>query len=288
MNIKVLESHHFNPQIYDQLQKYLVKHGLPKIGFYHVVAIREQSVIAVGILYQNRKHPYRDYLLVYDSEGSLESSLLTEFICRLEENSKRKRLQLLLNSKNTYLYQLLELNGFYVVRTTYLIELNKLNCIDITKRKTKKLNQMFLNEWIEFKRLFHSNYSQYHEDVNPLAKDISPNQLFETLENINLEKSKILFSEDNDRTSVESSIIAYILIGDYDDNSIEIAYLGGLYEESINVYLDFFQNEFHLLLMKYKTIYFEADDSDYYAFTLIKKLNCDLSNSLKTFIKDIN
>lgn len=65
MNIKILESHYLNSQTNQLLQQYLTKHHLPKKGFYHVVAIRDQTILALGMLYINKTHPYRDYILFH-------------------------------------------------------------------------------------------------------------------------------------------------------------------------------------------------------------------------------
>ncbi|MFZ0024315.1 hypothetical protein [Acinetobacter sp.] len=283
MNIKILESHHFNSQTNELLQQYLIEHHLPKIGFYHVVAIKDHTIIALGMLYTNNTHPHRDYILFHDVQDYLEPSIFSKLINFLEKNSKIKRLQLLLNSRDTHLHKLLELHGFYIARTSYLIELTRLNEIitDTRTIRTKSLNHMSLDEWIEFKKLFHFNYSRYHESVNRLAQEIPPNQLFENLENINLAQSRILLNSHDDPC-------AYVLIGNSDDNLIEIAYIGGMYEDRMNYYLTFFQDELKTLLKKYKTIYFEADDSDYYISALIQIFNFDLSNSFYTLIKDVN
>lgn len=283
MNIKILESYYFNLKTNELLQQYLIEHHLPKIGFYHVVVIKDHTIIALGMLYTNKIHPYRDYILFHDVQDYLEPSIFSKLINFLEKNSKLKRLQLLLNSRDTHLHELLELHGFYIARTSYLIELTRLNEIitDPKTIRTKSLNHMSVDEWIEFKKLFHFNYSRYHESVNRLAQEIPPDQLFENLENINLEQSRILLNSYYD-------LCAYVLIGNSDDNLIEIAYIGGMYEDRMNYYLAFFQHEFKTLLKNYKTIYFEADDSDYYISALIQKFNCDLSNSFYTLIKDVN
>lgn len=283
MNIKILESHHFNSQTNELLQQYLIEHHLPKIGFYHAVAIKDHRIIALGMLYINNTHPHRDYILFHDVQDYLEPSLFSRFINFLEKNSKIKRLQLLLNSRDTHLHELLESHSFYIARTSYLIELTRLNGIIIDTRtiRTKSLNHMSIDEWIKLKKLFHFNYSRYHESVNRLAQKISPEQLFGNLENLNLAQSRILLNSHDDPC-------AYVLIGNSDDNLIEIAYIGGRYEDRMNYYLAFFQHELKTLLKKYKTIYFEADDSDYYMSALIQKFNCDLSNSFYTLIKDVN
>lgn len=282
MNIKILEYHYVNSQGDELLKQYLIKHHLPKIGFYHVVAIKGNIIIALGMLYTNKTHPNRDYILFHKVQDYLEDNLFSNLINFLEKNSKTKKVQMLLNSRDSHLDYLLDLNGFCVARTTYLIELTKINETDTNNIiiSTKSLNQMSVDEWIEFKKLFHCNYSRYHQNVNCLAQEISPNQLFENLQDINLAQSKILLNSN-------SGLCAYILIGNSNNNSIEIAYTGGKYEDHMNYYLAFFQNELRILLKKYKIIYFEADNSDYYISSLIQKCNCDVSDSLYTLIKDI-
>lgn len=188
---------------------------------------------------------------------------------------------MLVNSRDSHIQDLFESHDFYIARTTYWIELKKLNeLVTDTTIKTKSLNQMSVDQWIEFKKLFYINYSRYHESVNRLAHGISPDQLFANLDNINLVRSRILLNSNYD-------LCAYMLIGNSEDNLIEIAYIGGIFEEHLNDYFVFFYHELVTLLKEYKTIYFEADDSDFYISALMQKYNCDVTNSFYTFIKDI-
>ncbi|WP_180110873.1 MULTISPECIES: hypothetical protein [unclassified Acinetobacter] len=282
MNIKILDSQHFDSQMNMHLQQYLIEHHLPKIGFYHVVAKRDDTIIALGMLYSNHVHPHRDYILFHEVQNDLEANLFIKLINNLEKNSKTRRLQLILNSRNNSLRELFESHRFYIARTTYLIELTEITEIytDIKRIKTKKLNQMSKEEWQELKKLFHKNYRRFHEGVNVLAQEFSPDLLFEYLKNINVMESTILLNQ-------HSQLCAYFLIGCSDENSIEVAYLGGMDEDDMDDYLFFFQNELRTLLKKYKTVYFEADDSDDYFSALMQKLNCDLSDSYYTLIKDL-
>ncbi|WP_419879912.1 hypothetical protein [Acinetobacter gandensis] len=198
------------------------------------------------------------------------------------KKSKTRGLQLILNSRNNSLCEQFESHRFHIVRTTYLIKLKEVTEIDtdIKTIKTKKLNQMSKVEWQELKKLFHKNCKRFHEGVNALAQEFSPDLLFENLKNINVMESTILLNHC-------SQLCAYFLIGGSDENSIEVAYLGGIDEDHMEDYLFFFQNELRTLLKKYKTVYFEADDSDDYFSALMQKLNCDLSDSYYTLIKDL-
>ncbi|MCL6249214.1 hypothetical protein M5F00_15255 [Acinetobacter sp. ANC 4945] len=282
MNIKILDSQHFDSKMNMHLQQYLIEHHLPKIGFYHVVAKKGDTIIALGMLYSNHVHPHRDYILFHEVQNDLEANLFIKLINNLEKKSKTRRLQLILNSRNNSLRELFESHRFYIARTTYLIELTEITEIytDIKRIKTKKLNQMSKEEWQELKKLFHKNYRRFHEGVNVLAQEFSPDLLFEYLKNINIMESTILLNQ-------HSQLCAYFLIGGSDENSIEVAYLGGMDEDHMDDYLFFFQNELSTLLKKFKTVYFEADDSDDYFSALMQKLNCDLSDSYYTLIKDL-
>lgn len=280
MNIKILESQHLNSQKNEILQQYLIKHHLPKIGFYHVVAIKDHAIMALGMLYTSKIHPHRDYILFHDLQNYLEPSLFSNLINCLEKNSKTKKLQMLLNSRDTHLYELFESHGFHIARTSYFIELTEIDEIVTDTITTKSLNEISIDQYIKFKKLFHFNYSRYHESVNRLTQEISPDQLFAHLENISLVQSRILLNSHCDPC-------AYIIIGNSDDHLVEIAYMGGLFEDQISHYLTFFQHELKALLKKYKTIYFEADDTDYYISALIQKFTYDLSHSFYTLIKDV-
>ena len=252
MNIKILESYYFNLKTNELLQQYLIKHHLPKIGFYHVVAIKDHAIMALGMLYTSKIHPHRDYILFHDLQNYLEPSLFSKLINFLEKNSKLKRLQLLLNSRDTHLHELLESHSFYIARTSYLIELTRLNGIIIDTRtiRTKSLNHMSVDELIKLKKLFLFNYSRYHESVNRLAQEISPDQLFAHLENINLVQSRILLNSHDDPC-------AYIIIGNSDDHLVEITYIGVEYEDRMNYYLAFFQHELKTLLKNIKLFIFD-------------------------------
>ena len=291
MNIKIIDSHAFDEPIYQLLGQYLIQHHFPTIGFYHIIAIHNHMIIALGMLYQKKRPPHRDYVLLHDVQNNLEPALFSRFISHLENNSKQRKLQYLLDSKDTHLSQLLELHHFKIARQTFFIELNRLQLVASNAKpvRTKNLNQLSIPEWHELKGLFHSNYNQYHTSVNGLAKDVCSEHLFNHLENINQEHSKILLNhhQPNHYGSMPC-IMAYMLIGNSDKDSIEVAYIGGREESHLNDYLVFFQHAFKALHQRYKTIYFEADDTDYYAFSLVKELNYDLSHPFYTLIKDIN
>lgn len=282
MNIKILDSQHFDSKMNMHLQQYLIEHHLPKIGFYHVVAKKDDTIIALGMLYSNHVHPHRDYILFHWVQNDLEANLFIKLINNLEKKSKTRGLQLIINSRNKPLQELFESHHFYIARTTYLIELTELTEIDtdIKRIKTKKLNQMSKEEWQELKELFHKNYKRFHEGVNALAQEFSPELLFKNLKNINVMESAILLHH-------HSQLCAYFLIGCSDKSTIEVAYLGGMDKDYMDEYLLFFQNELSTLLKKYKTVYFEADDSDGYFYALMQKLKCDLSEYYYTLIKDL-
>lgn len=232
----------------------------------------------------------KNYVLLYSQQDYLAPTFFSEFIHYLENNSKQRKLQYLLDSKDTQLNQLLELHHFKIARQTFFIELNRSQLVspNVKQVRTKGLNQLSIHEWHELKTLFHSNYNRYHASVNGLAQGVCAEQLFNHLENINQEQSTILLNhhQPNHHRSMPL-IMAYMLIGNSGNDSIEIAYFGGREESCLNDYLAFFQHEVDALDKRYKTIYFEADDTDYYAFSLGKEFHCDLSNSFHTLIKDI-
>ena len=64
--------------------------------------------------------------------------------------------------------------------------------------------------------------------------------------------------------------------------------MGGREESHFNEYLPFFQLELSSLLQQFQRVYFEADDTDYYAYTLAHRLGCDSAKNDYTLIKDLN
>lgn len=289
MNINFLDSHGFNPYTAELLQQYLIQHHLPSTGFYYVLAMQDHTILALGMLYQKKLHPHRDYVLLHSLQDCLEPRLFSALIHHLEHNSKQRKLQYLLDSKDLYLIQLLKLHHFKIARKTFLIELNQLQRtpLNIEPIKTKNLKQLSLDEWRELKTLFHTNYRQYHASVNGLAKEVCSEQLFKLLENINLEQSKVSLNCQPNHHKCAPSIMAYLLIGNSDPWALEIAYMGGRKESHFNEYLPFFQLELSSLLQQYQHVYFEADDTDYYAYTLAQRLGCDFAKNDYTLIKDL-
>ena len=289
MNINFLDSHSFNPYTAELLQQYLIQHHLPSTGFYYVLAIQDHTILALGILYQKKLHPHRDYILLHSLQDCLEPRLFSTLIQHLEHNSKQGKLQYLLNSKDMHLNQLFRFHDFKIARRTFLIELNQLQLASLNPEpiKTKNLKQLSLHEWRELKTLFHTHYRQHHASVNGLAKEVCSEQLFKLLENINLEQSKVSLNCQPNHHKCAPSIMAYLLIGNSDPCTLEVAYIGGREESHFNEYLPFFQLELSSLLQQFQRVYFEADDTDYYAYTLAHRLGCDFAKNDYTLIKDL-
>src|SRR5574343_151951 len=146
--------------------------------------------------------------------------------------------------------QLFRFHDFKIARRTLLIELNQLQLASLNPEpiKTKKLKQLSLHEWRELKTPFHTNYRQYHASVNGLANNVCAEQLFKLLENIHLEQSKVLLNCQPNHHECVPSIMAYLLIGNSDPCTLEVAYIGGREESHFNEYLPFFQLELSSLL----------------------------------------
>ena len=75
---------------------------------------------------------------------------------------------------------------------------------------------------------------------------------------------------------------AYVIV--YMENFPEIGYLGGKTIEEIETYLNYFQVIINNLLTSYGQIYFEIDDTDYYAFPLMTALQINCKESYNTYI----
>ena len=81
-----------------------------------------------------------------------------------------------------------------------------------------------------------------------------------------------------------NEVSAYVIV--YMENFPEIGYLGGRTIKEIETYLNYFQVIINNLLNAYEQIYFEIDDTDYYAFPLMTALQINCKESYNTYILD--
>ena len=116
-----------------------------------------------------------------------------------------------------------------------------------------------------------------HKSINPLNKNICIKEFSnEILADCDKEKSSCLISN--------NEVSAYVIV--YMENFPEIGYLGGKTIEGIETYLNYFQVIINNLLNAYEQIYFEIDDTDYYAFPLMTALQVNCKESYNTYVLD--
>ena len=214
----------------------------------------KEKIIGAGSLYTNSFHPYRDYINIHIDKGYRNEGLGSRLLKALKENSAKKRFQVAQN-----------------------IFLSKETSIEFKNMQIKPLINLNSKEKEEFKKIFYFNYADTHKSINPLNKDICIKEFSnEILADCDKEMSSCLISN--------NEVSAYVIV--YMENLPEIGYLGGRTIKEIETYLDYFQITINNLLTSYKQIYFEIDDTDYYAFPLMTALQINCKESYNTYILD--
>ena len=137
--------------------------------------------------------------------------------------------------------------------------------------------------------MVHFNYSNYHSNVNPLNLELNPQSFFTHIQNMLIpEYSYVLFPKDINKFYFKNiNPNAYILVEKLNDESAMIIYLGGKNESHKETYLAFFQFCITNLLMHFKTLHFELDNTDFYANLLLQNMKLNNNEKYLTFVKSI-
>ena len=246
----------------------------------------KKKIIGAGSLYTNSFHPYRDYINIHIEKDYRNKGLGSRLLKALKENSAKKRFQVMCSSGKEELIQFLLKEGFVLARRSYSFDLKKeAQNIFLSKETSTEFKNMQIKPFInlnskekeEFKKIFYFNYADTHKSINPLNKDICIKEFSnEILADCDEEKSSCLISN--------NKVSAYVIV--YLENLPEIGYLGGRTIEEIETYLNYFQVIINNLLNAYEQIYFEIDDTDYYAFPLMTALQINCKESYNTYILD--
>lgn len=244
----------------------------------------KEKIIGAGCLYTNYFHPYRDYINVYINEDYRNKGLGRILLKALKEKSDKKRFQVMCSSEKKELIHFLIKEGFVLARKSYSFDLKKESQnMFLSKETSGEFNNMQIKSLIKlnaaekenFKNIFYFNYADTHKNINPLNADISIKEFSkELLTDCDEEKSSCLV--------FNNEVMAYMIV--YMEGFPEIGYIGGETIKEISSYLNYFQTLIKKLLISYDKIYLEIDDTDYYAFPLIKALKINCKESYNTYI----
>ena len=277
------------PVLLDEITYFLTTHKLSQRGYFYVYVIKNDKIIAIGMLYKNKFHPYRDYIFIYVDTEFRNLSIGHKILKQLEDHSKLKKFQCSISSSQINEVQFLKIHNFQCIRKSFDGQITQIqsqnkhlntneNVYSLSSLNTSLLNQL--------KSLLHTNYSKYHMDINPLEKSIDAQQFFDILNSpekiIDLNQSTVLLS----KLTNFKSVIAYLFILKSIDDHTEVIYLGGNSEDDLLIYLEYFSAQIQHLLNHYSHIYLEADNTDFYAYSFANHLKLDLNTSFDTYIKN--
>lgn len=271
-----------NEDIHSLLNKSLYYQIAGNKALITIVAVDANELVGVGSLWNNPIHPYREYIGIYIKPEYRKRGIGTEMFHQLLHDSKTKKLQIAVQSKDTTAIFFLNTCGFQIARKCYT---------PILKKSTSDSSKAEFDETAVFSfqdamrdqqnKLFElhlKNYKKFHEQINPLSKSMTTERWREIiLADLNKEQSKLLI--------VNKEVIAYILCYDTDDsNQIEIGYIGGKDISLIEKYLPFFKWSIYRLMTQFEEVSIEADDVDPYAFAALNGFDYNTSLSLDTYL----
>ncbi|MBF7695921.1 GNAT family N-acetyltransferase, partial [Acinetobacter rathckeae] len=248
------------------LVKYLYSHKLAYLNHqdnHFVIATHLDHIVGVGVIYTNDFHPSNHYFYIHVSTMFQRQGIASKLLKYVECMQCVDRLQCLINAKNIVANDFLLKHQFYLVRKTFDIEVIEVSS-ESMMYETKKLNELNVDEFNQFKTIFYSNYFKYHESVNPLNLKFDQNTFFESVkETLDLDQSIVLIGSQFDTAYLGADgVLAYMLFGDSDHKSVELAYLGGQSESEIDYYCGFFSYVMGMFLKQYSKLYFESDSTD--------------------------
>lgn len=243
-------------------------------------AIVEGEIVAVGSLWKNDVHPHRNYLGIYVKPSYRRKGIATKFLKQLYDVASTPKFQVALQSDALPGIQLLEKNGFLLVRKSFTPELiecrEKFNYSEnINVKSYDKLSETQETALFDLQL---KNYKEFHQAINPLKKNMSLG-VWKRLIMSNLdEKSSFVLLKGN-------QIEAYLLCYKTDiPNEIEIVYVGGREVNQLSNYLSFYQSILVTLKDSYDKIFIEADDVDPFAFAVLNQFKYDEDISFDTYI----
>lgn len=261
-----------------EISKLFKKLNVKKSSFVFA-AFKNNLITGIACLYQNEVHTNRDYIAVYVKEKYRREGIGLELLHKLQSVSEKKKYQCMCDSSNTALILFLQKNGFSLARRCYNFSYKYIGKPLLNFYGTiKELNNISIDEEKELARLIFKNYSLFHKKINTLSTSINDEIFYNKLikpYNKNLSTMLLLHGKPS----------AYMIVYGEDENT-EIGYIGGKYKKDINIYLNYFLNRINSLSFNTEGLMFEIDDTDFYAFPLIKAMNVTVRNSYNTYIAE--
>lgn len=209
--------------------------------------------------YTNKFHNKHTYLYIENSE----ISTINDFDHLLDKY--KKPLQIGVDSDNDNLIDLLEKNDFILKRKCYEVEATKADLKYPLEKADIFQCHYGSYEYKKCCQILYDYYALVHYDVSPLTAS------FAEFVNI-IPKDSLYIKEDGIITTcafVEENEIAYLATSKSDSKTRRV-FLSAL--------LTF-------LFEKYQYIFFEADDTDYFAIELKDIFDINIKSSYDTYIK---
>lgn len=241
-----------------------------------VLALEKDEVVGIGSLSRNDFHPYREYIKIFVQPENRKMGIGRELFDALLYQSKQKKFQTSISSKDEVAISFLEHCGFNLARKCYTPILKNDEPIIINSYPTiKELSPAIQNEVFALQL---DNYREFHQAINPLNERISFYQWKEMLcENLDLNRSYILLKDEE--------VVAYVLCYEGDaPGKIEIGYVGGRNISSLEEYVIFYKQVADLLIQEFDIVEIEADDVDLYASALLNQFTYDQSDSFDAYL----
>ena len=241
-----------------------------------ILALEKDEVVGIGSLSRNDFHPYREYIKIFVQPENRKMGIGRELFDALLYQSKQKKFQTSISSKDEVAISFLGHCGFGLARKCYTpILRNDAPIISIYFPTMQEQPDAIQNEVF---RLQLDNYREFHQAINPLNERISFHQWKEMLcENLDLNRSYILLKDEE--------VVAYVLCYEGDaPGKIEIGYVGGRNISSLEEYEIFYKQVADQLIQDFGVVEIEADDVDPYASALLNQFAYDQSDSFDAYL----
>ena len=241
-----------------------------------ILALEKDEVVGIGSLSRNDFHPYREYIKIFVQPENRKMGIGRELFDALLSQSKQKKFQTSISSKDEVAISFLEHCGFNLARKCYTPILKNDEPIIINSYPTiKELSPAIQNEVFALQL---DNYREFHQAINPLNERISFYQWKEMLcENLVLNRSYVLLKDEE--------VSAYVLCYEGDvPEKIEIGYVGGRNISSLEEYVIFYKQLADRLIQDFDVVEIEADDVDPYASALLNQFAYDRSDSFDAYL----
>ena len=263
----------YDEQISELIKNYPIQWGesMPP-----VLALEHEMVIAVGSLSRNDFHTNREFLKAFVQPESREKGIGQSIFNALLSQSKQKKFQAAISSKNPVAVSFLEHCGFHLARKCYTPVLRNANpLVSVRYPSMQEQPNAIQNEVFSLQL---ANYRKFHQAINPLDERVSFHQWKEIVsDGLALNRSYILLKD--------SQVAAYVLCYEgVAPGQIEIGYVGGRDIAALEEYAVFYKQVADLLIQDFAVVEIEADDVDPYASALLHQYAYDQIDSFDTYL----